>query len=113
MLHEDAARPTTGRRSPCRSGWPATSRARPASRASRPSSSGSTRPAGASGFFAAVLSASLAAYAGIYVLTPFDLTWQLTYSLERLLLQLLPAAVLVLGTSLGVFIGEHPDRPGS
>jgi hypothetical protein len=55
-------------------------------------------------FFASVLVASLAAVVGFYVLTPFDLTWQLAFSLDRLLMQLLPMAVLVVGAGVGAFL---------
>jgi hypothetical protein len=34
-------------------------------------------------------------HAGIYLITPADLVWQLSHSLDRLLLQLWPSALLV------------------
>lgn len=44
---------------------------------------------------AAVLSSILAGYFFIYVTTPRDLEWHLTYSLDRLLIQLWPSFVLL------------------
>jgi len=59
-------------------------------------------------FFASVLVASLAVVVGAYVLTPFDLTWQLAFSLDRLLMQQLPMAVLVVGAGVGAVLHDGP-----
>jgi len=62
------------------------------------------------GFFSAVLLSGLAAYVGVYALTPRDLGWHLATSLDRLLLHLLPAAALVVGTGIHALLAE--DRQG-
>ena len=50
----------------------------------------------AAGSAALVLCLVTLGYAGIYLITPADLVWQLSHSLDRLLLQLWPSALLVL-----------------
>ncbi len=50
----------------------------------------------AAGSAALVLCLVTLGYAGIYLITPADLVWQLSHSLDRLFLQLWPSALLVL-----------------
>ena len=65
------------------------------------------------GFFATLLFAGLAAYVGIYVITPRDLAWHLATSLDRLLLHLLPAAVLTVGAGIQAFLEEGDHKNAS
>jgi hypothetical protein len=52
----------------------------------------------------------LAVYFMVYVTTPYDLGWHLTYSLDRLLLQLWPASVFVVAASSVALSGHEEAR---
>lgn len=49
----------------------------------------------AEGAVAVLIGLTLAGYYGVYLLTPWDLSWHLEYSLVRLLLQLWPATIFL------------------
>lgn len=60
-------------------------------------------------FLVPALGIVLAGYASVYALTPHDLAWHLETSLGRLLLQLWPLTLLILG--LGARDASAPRAP--
>ena len=43
-----------------------------------------------------LLSVQLLGYYAVYVITPYDLTWHLTYSIERIFLQVFPLSAFMI-----------------
>ncbi|MGV8038875.1 MAG: hypothetical protein AB2L07_01935 [Thermoanaerobaculaceae bacterium] len=54
----------------------------------------------------------VAAYCAAFLVTPYPLEWHLSTTLERLLSQLLPSAVLLATVAMGP-VGDRTAAPGS
>lgn len=62
---------------------------------------GAVHPARAPRALAALLTLQVLSYVGAYLISPYNLAWHLSTSFDRLLLQVLPLTVLVLGFVAG------------